>query len=86
MKTQTFNGRSYSICTEPLDGLCDVPTGGGLELHVFADLKKKDGLITAVHEALHAENPNWPEDYVDRMGREIGTFLWRLGYRMKRSK
>jgi hypothetical protein len=46
-------------------------------------LKTKNGLVTAIHEALHAENWSKDEDTVDRVSKEIGTFLWRLGYRWK---
>lgn len=83
MNSHSFNGRKYRICTEKLDGFCDVPKSKDLELHIFADLKTKDGLITAIHEALHAENENWTEEYVGRVSKEIGGFLWRLGFRMK---
>ena len=86
MRCHTFNGRKYKICTEALDGFCDTPKSKDLELHIFADLKTKEGLVTAIHESLHAENENWTEEYVDRVSKEIGGFLWRLGYRIKRSK
>jgi hypothetical protein len=81
MKTHSFNGRRFEIMVGPKDGICDKPGSNDLTLAIFADLKTKNGLETAVHEALHAENPNWTEDFVSRLGKEIGGFLWRLGYR-----
>ena len=81
MKSHKFNGRKYKIYVGAKDGFCDSPKNKELELHLFANLRTKTGLITAVHEALHAENENWSEEYVDRVSKEIGSFLWRLGYR-----
>jgi hypothetical protein len=86
MKSHSFNGRRYRIYTGAKDGFCDPPKNKELELHIFANLRTRNGLITAIHESLHAENENWSEDCVDRMSKEIGKFLWRLGYRLKRSK
>jgi hypothetical protein len=81
MRTHSFNGQRFEIFTAPLDGLCDIPKDRNLELHIFADLKTRNGLITVIHEALHAENENWTEAYVDRVSKDIGRFLWRLGFR-----
>ena len=85
MRTHTFNGVRYLICTDRLKGIC-IPPGSQAELDIACDLRTKQGLITAIHEALHGENYNWSEKYVERMGREIGTFLWRLGFRHTETK
>lgn len=83
VRTHTFNGRRYKIYVRPApDGFCDK-SPKHLELYIFCSLKTKDGLITAIHEALHAENHYAQEDAVDRTSKEVGNFLWRLGFRWK---
>lgn len=82
VKTHTFNGRRYKIDVDKLDGYVDQYTlHNDRTLHIFADLETKKGLITVIHEALHAENWAATEEVVDRVSREIGSFAWRLGYR-----
>jgi len=81
VKTHTFNGRTYKIKIDEIDGDCDTYALNERYLCVFADMNTRNGLISAIHEALHAENWVASEDAVDRMSKEIGTFLWRLGYR-----
>lgn len=81
--TATFNGRQYKIILrEPVDGAC---TTYNLEraIELFVPLDSKNGLITAIHEMLHASNWSKSEKDVDRISIEIGRTLWRLGYRCK---
>ena len=86
VRSHTFNGQRYHIYVHPpVHGFCDS-TPKNMELYIFEPLRSKNGLITSIHEALHAENRNTPEEVVERMGREIGSFLWRLGYRWKPSR
>jgi len=81
IRTHTFNGRKYQIdIKDSIDGVCDQYNTNRCLL-ICADLSKRNGLITAIHEALHAESWVKDEDTVDRVSKEIGTFLWRLGYR-----
>ncbi len=82
LKTHTFNGRKYIIDVDFLDGWCDQFKLKH-RLQILADLKTKDGLITAIHEALHAENWCKSEKVIDKVSTEIGNFLWRLGFRLK---
>lgn len=85
IKTHTFNGRKYKIdLLGPVDGLTDTFNLDDRHLAILADLKTKQGLITVIHESLHACNWRATEDVVDRVSTEIGGFLWRLGYRKKR--
>ena len=51
------------------------------ELVIMESLRKKNGLITAIHEAMHALNWKASEEKVDKDSKELGTFLWRLGFR-----
>lgn len=76
----TFNGVEYRVIVEPdLLGLCltDIPA----TLTLIAPLKTSIGLQTAVHEAVHAEFPALPENVVNVVGIDIGTYLWKLGFR-----
>ncbi len=79
-QTATLNGRKYRIeVTGKLDGCCDQY--GGYTLLIAADLNTRKGLITAIHEALHACNWTAKEDTVDKVSTDIGRLLWNLGYR-----
>jgi len=87
VKTHKFNGRRYKIDIDVLDGLVDQYTlHNDRTLRILTGLKTKKGLVTVIHESLHAENWAATEEVVDRVSREIGSFLWRLGYRLKDGK
>ncbi len=81
--THTFNGRSYKIDFGDFEGLCDMYKCNERYIRVLPDLNTRKGLITAIHETLHAESWTASEDVVDRVSNEIGSFLWRLGWRVK---
>lgn len=81
VKTAKFNGRVYEIFVrEPVVGTCATYK---LEraIELFAPLNTQTGLITAIHEMLHASNWAKSEATVERTSSEIGCALWRLGYR-----
>ena len=81
VRSHSFNGRKYQIIvTPPLDGLCSTYKPER-ELYLFESLKTKNGLITAIHEGLHASAWSASEEKVDQTSRDIGGFLWRLGFR-----
>lgn len=85
VKTHIFNGRKYNVyIRRPVDGLTDLyslDSQNSREMNIFADIETKNGLITLIHESLHAENWATTENVVDRVSVEIGNFLWRLGFR-----
>ncbi len=81
VKTHTFNGRKYKIDIGSFDGTCDTYSDTGRFLGVYADLDTQNGLVTVIHEALHAEDWKESEERVDQISKDIGRFLWRLGYR-----
>ena len=87
VRTHTFNGKRYLITIAELDGQCDT-FQKERELQVFRDPNTRVGLITLIHEALHACNWSKKEEGVDRTSKDIGSFLWRLGFRqvLKESK
>ena len=81
VKTATINGRKYKIfLRKPVDGLCSIyKMERAIEL--FVPLNTQNGLITTIHECLHASRWSETEDVVDRTSTDIGRLLWRLGYR-----
>ena len=82
MKTHTFNGRVHDITLEACDGYCDEPYPKRPSLYVaMNDLSPTEQLRVAIHEALHACDWDKSEEQVDQTSRDIGRFLWRLGYR-----
>ena len=85
VRTHTFNRRKYSIYfRSPVDGMTDtylLDSQKGREINIFADPATKNGLVTLIHEALHAENWAASEAVVNRVSTEIGDFLWRLNFR-----
>lgn len=84
VRTATFNGRKYKIdCDTGVDGWCDQYGLNERYIHIHKPLNTKDGLVTAIHEMLHASNWSKSEKDVDRISIEIGRTLWRLGYRCK---
>jgi len=87
--TQVFNDIKYNIDLEEIEGLC----GSGKEkptirlpngLPYGNSKRAKLGLVTLLHESLHASDWNMIEDKVDRIAKEIGNLLWRLNYRRKK--
>jgi len=83
VKTAQFNGRRYNISVVPApDGDCSQYKPER-ELNIYADLRTRNGLITTLHESLHASRWSETEEVVDRVSKDIGRLLWRLGYRIK---
>ena len=81
MRTFRFRGKRYRVVAEALYGMCDSPKKRDPAIYLFADLSKKEGLDTCIHEALHAEFWGVSERKVERAATEIADFLWKLGYR-----
>ena len=81
VRTATFNGRKYRIDTDEIDGSCDQYACNERFIHINAPLNTQKGLITVIHESLHASNWCAGEKVVDRTSTDIGRLLWRLGYR-----
>ena len=82
VRTHKFNGRRYRIDTLPLiDGFTDTYGLNERHLTITTEPGTKRELETFIHESLHAENWAKTEKVVERVGREIADFLWRLGYR-----
>ena len=82
IKTHVFNGRKYVIdMPGRIHGTTDQFRLNQRVMLIAVDPGTKDELETCIHEGLHAENWATTEKVVERVGREIADFLWRLGYR-----
>ena len=82
VKTATINGRQYKIfLREPVDGAC-ATYKMERAIEIFTPLDTQNGLITLIHESLHASNWAKSEAIVDRTSKDIGRLLWRLNYRI----
>ncbi len=82
VRTHKFNGRKYHILmSNHIDGFVEQYKLGGRTMMITVDPGTKIELETCIHESLHAENWAATEKVVERVGREIADFLWRLGYR-----
>lgn len=95
VKTHRFNGVRYYIgVDEPYIAWCDKPKSPDKKeypairlpdgLPFDNDKRAKQGLVSLIHECLHAENWDDSEKKVDRVAVDIGNLLWRLGYRRKK--
>jgi len=88
MKTHTFNGKRFRIdIAGPIDGICisgeQLPPQDR-EVILCRNLNTQGGLITVIHESLHACEWHIGEQRIDQISRDVGRFLWRLGYRIKK--
>jgi len=95
VRTHTFNNVKYYIMVDdPYLGWCDKPGRrppkiGYPAIRIPEGLKAggskeaKLGLITLLHECIHAEHWALTETRTDQIASEIGNLLWRLGYRRK---
>lgn len=82
VRTHIFNGKRCDVITDKVDGLAHRSKDCDL-LFVNADLNTKKGLISLIHEAGHLGNWDKQEKVIDRFSEELGSLLWRLGYRRK---
>ena len=92
VNTHSFGGISYKIrVDEPIDGWCDPPKKPTKKefpsiwlpdgLPCGEESRAQNGLISLIHECLHASNYNTRETTVDQVSKDMGRLLWRLGYR-----
>ena len=74
MKSAFFRGRRFTF-TPKAYGWVDEK---GQEIHVDDALRGYSHLFVAVHEALHACFPEKSESEIEKRGRDLARFLWRL--------
>ena len=83
VKTHKFKlGKYYIDFLDNLEGYCEVPSEvNDLNMLILGD-KTIRALVSAIHEAMHAEGI--PDKYLDGdrdSAEHIARFLWRLGWR-----
>lgn len=72
----------YDLAATDLDGAC---LDSEAVILIDVSLRGAQRLEIALHELLHAYDPDLPERRVRVMGRTLARALWRLGYRDRRS-
>ena len=78
--THNFNKRKFHCYVGPLYGTTSTSERTILELIVVAqDLNERDLVRVAIHEALHACNPDLTEDQVKVYAKDIESFLTKIG-------
>lgn len=87
MKTHIFNGVRYTInLSGEVDGVTDNPKKGPPTLMICTKLSSQMGLETAIHEGLHACSFLQSEERVQQTAKDISRFLWRLGFRVRKTR
>jgi hypothetical protein len=81
VKTHTFRKLRYRVVLEKIEGYAEVPGYSPREIYIDPTLKPMRFLEVAIHEAMHAEDPEESEATVDRRAQSMARWLWRLGYR-----
>lgn len=87
IKSHVFGGKRYRIRhvnAKKLGnawGACDPPTQKDKEIWLYRGMPPKKALEVEIHEVVHAIDWRLDEAAVKQMGKDISSFLWRLGYR-----
>ena len=87
--THEFSSGTYKIYREDIDGLCcmldsDCSEPPERAISISTKLRGKRLMDVIIHEALHAEDPDASEEWVEAAGTNISAFLWKMGYRKVR--
>lgn len=94
VRTHRFAGKKFHIgVDDPYIGWCDRPGRPDPAEYPAIRLpdglpcgnnrKAREGLITLIHEMIHAEDWDLTEAIVDRIAVDMGSLLWRLGFRRR---
>jgi hypothetical protein len=62
-------------------GLCNPPYKKNKAIKISSDLDGCEELITILHESLHACYWDTEESAIDTGSKDIGSLLWKMGYR-----
>jgi len=87
-----FRNVTYKIDVKtPFGGICDAPDiVARLKnlpgIHISEDIHEEAGLIALIHEGLHASNWNKSETDVFKTAEDIGSLLWKLGFRLRKKR
>ena len=85
-----FGTTTYTVDLEPFEGITDHKDGSDPYIRLPDGLpygnsqKAKRGLVTLLHECIHASKWYMPEQEVDNISTDIASLLWKLGYRRVR--
>ena len=82
-KTWTGKRRRYFVHIDDiLYGRCEVPDKPGDKVKYNIDITtqqtRRQAIDCAIHEAIHAVDPDASEDYVAHVSTEATRFLWRF--------
>jgi len=82
IKSHSFRGLRYLVHVKhKLDGWAEVPGREPRGIYCDPTQTPRRFLETCIHEAMHAEDKDVPEQVVDRRAKSMERWLWRLGYR-----
>lgn len=85
-KSLKILGKTYVIkyCKVPEDrwGDCDHPDTPGRQIRISEKLTGEKQLIVTLHELTHSlAYEMFSEEWVKKVGEDLGKALWKLGYR-----
>lgn len=85
MRDFTIQGsrHKWQVSETPLLGLC---VDGEHMIYIKPKQRGQDQLDTFIHEALHAENPEWDEKRTADVARFVTGLLWASGYRRRNKR
>jgi hypothetical protein len=83
IRNHTFRGLRYRVeIEEKMQGFAEVPgPARPREIYVDPEMPPREFLYVAIHEAMHAEDSDVPEQVIERRAHSMSRWLWRLGYR-----
>ena len=81
IKSHTFRGIRYIVELHHIYGYAEIPGHEPKYLYIDPEQSPNQFLETAVHEAMHCEDKDVPEQVIDRRAKSMARWLWRLGYR-----
>jgi len=87
-----FNKVTYKVDIKtPFGGICDSPDIVARlkelpSIHISEDIREEAGLIALIHEGLHASKWSKSENEVFRAAEDIGSLLWKLGFRLRKKR
>ncbi len=88
VKKHKFNGKIYKIkWRKPYkcEGLCDDPASPASDRYIWLNphSSEEDLILLATHEAIHSCMFFLDEETVTKAGDDIGSFLYKMGFRLQ---
>ena len=86
IKSHDFAGNRYKVIWKKPGkgawGMCEDNGAPEKTMYISPSLQEYDFLTTCLDEAIHACNFSLDNEHVDEMSSTIGSFLWRIGFRI----